>query len=132
MRSLKRLPLVANAAEKMKWSAFTQTIQSGSITAFESNMRDFHAAYLIRDWNTCKESYKICLEPSMEVNMFYKEFTNGSAAASEMVRFLETLLNLVNILKVLISADWEGNWKSHLQAIQDMIPIFCQTVSVNY
>ena len=130
MRSLKRLPLVANAAEKMKWSAFTQTIQSGSITAFESNMRGFHAAYLIRDWNTCKESYKICLEPSMEVNMFYKEFTNGSAAASEMVRFLETLLNLVNILEVLISVDWEGNWKSHLQAIQDMIPIFCQTVSV--
>ena len=35
----------------------------------------------------------------MEVNMFYKEFTNRSAAASEMVRFLETLLNLVNILK---------------------------------
>ena len=49
-----------------------------------------------------------------------------------MVRFLETLLNLVNILKVFISADWEGNWKSHLQAIQDMTPIFCQTVSVNY
>ena len=64
--------------------------------------------------------------------MFYEQFTNRSAAASEMVRFLETLLNLVNILEVLISVDWEGNWKSHLQAIQDMIPIFCQTVNVNY
>ena len=99
MRSLKGLLIVANAVEKLKWSAFTQTIQSGSITAFESNMRGLHAAYLIRDWNTCKKSYKICLEPSMEVNMFYKEFTNRSAAVSEMVRFLETLLNLVNILK---------------------------------
>ena len=99
MRSLKGLLIVANAVEKLKWSAFTQTIQSGSITAFESNMRGLHAAYLIRDWNTCKESYKICLEPSMEVNMFYKVFTNRSAAVSEMVRFLETLLNLVNILK---------------------------------
>ena len=99
MRSLKGLLIVANAVEKLKWSAFTQTIQSGSITAFESNMRGLHAAYLIRDWNTCKQSYKICLKPSMEVNMFYKEFTNRSAAASEMVRFLETLLNLVNILK---------------------------------
>ena len=132
MRLLKGLLIVANAVKKLKWSAFTQTIQSGSITAFESNMRGLHAAYLIRDWNTCKESYKICLEPSMEVNMFYEQFTNRSAAASEMVRFLETLLNLVNILKVLISVDWEGNWKSHLQAIQDMIPIFRQTVNVNY
>ena len=132
VRSLKGLLILAHAVEKLKWSAFTQTIQSDSITAFESNVRGLQAAYLSKDSNTCKESYKTCLEGSMEVHVLYKEFTDRSAAASEMVRYLETLLKLVNILKNLISADREGNWKGHLQAIQDMIPVFCQTGSVNY
>ena len=113
-------------------SAFTQTIQRDSITAFERNRKGLQAAYVNKDSNTCKENYKICLEGSMEVHVLYKEFTERSAAASEIVRYLETLLKLVNILKSLISADREGNWKGHLQAIQNMIPVFCQGGSVNY
>ena len=132
VRSLKELLFLAHAVEKLKWSAFTQTIQSDSITAFKSNVRGLQAAYLSKDSSTCKESYKICLEGSMEVHVLYKEFTARSAAASELVQYLETLLKLVNILKNFISADKERNWKGHLQAIQDMTPVFCQTGSVNY
>ena len=84
VRSLKGLLILANAIEKLKWSAFNQTVQSDSITAFESNMRGFHTAYLSKGWNTYKESYKICLEGSMEVHVLYKEFTDTSAAASEI------------------------------------------------
>ena len=61
----------------------------------------------------------------MKVHVLDKEFTDRSAGASEMVRYLETLLKLINILKNLISVDREGNWRGHLQAIQDMIPVFC-------
>ena len=82
-------------------------------------MRGLQAAYLSKDSNACKESYKIRLEGSMEVHVLYKEFTDRSTAASEMVRYLETLLKLVNILKSLISANREGNWKGHLQAMHD-------------
>ena len=56
-----------------------------------------------------------------------REFTDRLAAASEMV-----WMKLVSIFKNLISADREGNWKGHLQAIQDTIPVFCQFESVNY
>ena len=41
-----------------------------------------------------------------------------------MVLYLETLLKLVNILKNLISAVREGNWKVHFQAIHDMTSFF--------
>ena len=94
-------------------------------------MRGLHAAYLSKVRNTCKESYKICLEGSMGVHVLYKEFADTSVAASEMVRYLGTLMKLINIKK-LIFADREGNWKGHLQAIKDMITVFCQTGSVNY
>ena len=73
MHSLKGLLNLPNAAKKLKWSVFTQAIQSNGITAFES------------------------------------------------------IIEFVNILKNLISAHREENWKGHLQAIQDMIPVFCQT-----
>ena len=46
----------------------------------------------------------------MKVHVLYKEFTDRSAAASEMVQYLETLPKLVNILKNFISADKEENW----------------------
>ena len=71
---------VANTVAKLKWSAFTRTIQNESITSFESSMRGLQAAYLSKDSNTCKESYKICFEGSID----------RSAAASKLVRDLET------------------------------------------
>ena len=49
VRSLKGLLILANAIEKLKCSAFTQTIQSDSITEFESNVRGLQAAYLTKD-----------------------------------------------------------------------------------
>ena len=39
MDSLKRLLILANADEKLKWSVFTQTVQSDGIKAFEGNMK---------------------------------------------------------------------------------------------
>ena len=41
----------------------------------------------------------------MEVHVLYKEFTDRSAAASEMVQYLGTLLNLVTglIINIIIN-----------------------------
>ena len=110
MRSLKGLLILANAVKKLKWSAFIQTIQSNSITAVESNLKSLNTNYLSKDLNTCKASYKICLEGSIEVGVLYKKITDTSSAASVMVHYW-------NIIGVKKSADRKGNWKGHLQAI---------------
>ena len=67
----------------------------------------------------------------MEVQVFYKEFRDSSAAASGIVQYLETLLKFINILKNLISADRVENWKGYLQAIQGMKPVFCHQYSLS-
>ena len=36
------------------------------------------------------------------------------------------------MLKNLVSANREGNWERHLQAVQDLLPIFCESDSENY
>ena len=45
------------------------------LTGFESNVRDLQAAYLSKDSKVCIESYKICLEGSMEVHVLFEGFT---------------------------------------------------------
>ena len=77
VRSLKGLLILANTVEKLKWAAFTQTVQSDRITAFENNMRGLQATYLRKESNTYKESYKICLEGSMEYTCFIKNLQTG-------------------------------------------------------
>ena len=36
------------------------------------------------------------------------------------------------MLKNLVSADREGNWEPHLQVVLDLLPIFCESDSINY
>ena len=36
------------------------------------------------------------------------------------------------MLQNFISADKEGDWEGHLQAIQDVLPVFCQAECINY
>ena len=124
MYSLKGLVILENTVEKAKRSVFAEIIQSDGMTELESNMMGLKATYSSKDSHKCKDSYKICLEESVEVHVLYKEFTDRSAAMLGMVWHLETLLKLLIILKNLISAYREKNWKDNLQAIQDMITFF--------
>ena len=68
----------------------------------------------------------------MEVHVLYKKFTDRSVAMSGMVRHLETLLKLLNILKNLISAYREKKLKRSFASYSGHDTIFCQTRSVNH
>ena len=43
---------------------------------------------------------------------------------SEMCEYWEGFLEIVLILKALIAADREGDWHAHLQATQNLLPVF--------
>ncbi|KAG8173414.1 hypothetical protein JTE90_021680 [Oedothorax gibbosus] len=49
-----------------------------------------------------------------------------------MCRYWDTFLHLVNLLKFLVAADRNGDWDSHLQAIQNLLPVFREFDSINY
>ena len=38
----------------------------------------------------------------------------------------------MSILKALITADREGDWQVHLQAMQNLLPVFRECDSINY
>ena len=38
---------------------------------------------------------------------------------------------MIKKLKILIASDRDGDWEGHLQAVQDLLPIFCESDSIN-
>ena len=34
--------------------------------------------------------------------------------------------------KMLIASKRDGDWEGHFQAVQDLLPIFCESDSINY
>ena len=51
---------------------------------------------------------------------------------SEVYRYWEGFLEIVSILKALIAADREGDWQAHLQAMENLLPVFRECDNINY
>ena len=51
---------------------------------------------------------------------------------SQLCKYWDEIITLSKMLKNLVPADRDGNWERHLQAVQDLLPIFRESDSVNY
>ena len=49
-----------------------------------------------------------------------------------MCRYWDGIVMLSKLLKNLIAPDRDGDSEGHLQAVQDILPIFCECDSINY
>ena len=49
-----------------------------------------------------------------------------------MCRYWDGIVMLSKLLKNLIASDRDGEWEGHLQAVQDILPIFRECDSINY
>ena len=49
-----------------------------------------------------------------------------------MCQYWENVLQNIRYLKDLITADRNGDWEGHLQAVQNVMPLFQECDSVNY
>ena len=62
----------------------------------------------------------------------FEAFSETCREMSEMCQYWDGLLKSINILKRLIAAGRKGDWDGHLQAVQDLLPIFQECDSINY
>ena len=99
---------------------------------FLSSIEDFQKALSKKDCNYRQNLYKICSQASGELKLEFEAFCKQRAELSGMCKYWDGLIKLASMLKNLIAADREGDWEGHLQAIQDLLPIFCESGSFNY
>ena len=59
-------------------------------------------------------------------------FTEKCKNTLQICYYFEHFLYMVSLLKQLIAADRNGNWESHLQTVQRILPIFSEFDSISY
>ena len=62
------------------------------------------------------------------VETFFCKTVNNS----EICKYWEVILKIICFLKDVIAADWTSNWNAHLQVVQNLLPLFRQSDSINY
>ena len=85
-----------------------------------------------KDRSFSQDLYRVCADSSEELKLDFETFNKTCSDKSEMRRYWDGVIILTSKLKNFIVADREGNWKAHLQAIQDLLPNFCKSGSFNY
>ena len=59
-------------------------------------------------------------------------FITHASDTSSMCKYWNGFIDNVNCIKALIAADRTGDWEGHLDAVENLLPIFCGCDSINY
>ena len=62
----------------------------------------------------------------------FHNFTAHASDTSSMCKYWNGFVDNVNCIKALIAADRTGDWEGHLDAVENLLPIFRGCDSINY
>ena len=132
IRSLGRIITLADALNTLKWEGFWKTNDGADFGDILSVADRLKIAFKEKESSRAKEYYDQLLRHITDLNERFENFSSSCKNMSEVCRYWEGFLEIVSILKALIAADREGDWQAHLQAMQNLLPVFRECDSVNY
>ena len=62
----------------------------------------------------------------------FHSFTMHASDKSSMYKYWNGFIDNVNCIETLIATDWTGDWEGHLDAVENLLPIFRGCNSINY
>ena len=62
----------------------------------------------------------------------FHSFTMHASDKSSMYKYWNGFIDNVNCIETLIASDWTGDWEGHLDAVENLLPIFRGCNSINY
>ena len=131
VRAFCGLLITAEAVESMKWDAFWTVRDRSNYEDEQNALSNLLSSLKDKDLLTSKSHFQRCLDNQQLMDDF-KEFSKQACESSDMCRYWEGLIENVAHLKVLIAADRDGDWEGHLLAVQNLLPIFRESDSINY
>ena len=123
IRSLGRIIILADALNTLKWEAFWKTNDGADFGDILSVADQLKIAIEEKDSSRSEEYYDQLLLYITDLNERSENFSS-SCEMSEGCRYWEGFLDFFSILKALTAADREGDWQAHLQAMQNLLPVF--------
>ena len=131
-RALKVILILSNAITRLKWQAFLKTKDAVQVNEYAVLLSDLQQALSAKDPDRSKRAYRDCMTSVLMLKKDFAEFSQTCAEKSEMCRYWDGLIKLSRTLTSLIAADRDGNWALHLLSIQELLPVFCVSGSINY
>ena len=131
-RSLKGFFILSHAIEKLKWEAFMKSNVALMDSNFLHNVDCLTTSLSSNECLNIQENYKNCIQQLGPLKQKFDEFSKSHSEKSEMCKYWDGVIYLTEKLKNFKAADREGNCDAHLQAIQDILPIFCESDHYNY
>ena len=80
----------------------------------------------------CKSNFEKGLNKVSELMKNFNEFVKNRKAISQLCAYLEQILDIAKKIKNLIAAGRNGDWETHLQAVQELISVFAECDSIHY
>lgn len=131
-RSLKGLLMLSECMERLQWAEFFK------MEGIEKYRDELEHLRLLKNSVAEKkrEESKVHLEAFMSNSEVmvedFNKFRCQRSATSETFTFWDHFVRMVAVLKDLVRADREGDWKLHLQSVQSVLPLFAGCDRVNY
>ena len=133
VRSFRGIQILSQAIEIVKWKAFWKLQDKSEFEEALEVLKEFANALKKRkDHEVCKAVYEYCKSKISEIRDRFSTFVKTRSENSELCTYWNGIGKLSNMLKNLVAADREGDWKGHLQAAQDLLFIFSESDSINY
>ena len=131
VRAFRALLIAAEAVESMKWDAFWNVHNHDEYTIDHNALRELSSLLMEKDPFTAKTYLNSCRRNEKLMNDFHSFIAHASDTSS-MCKYLNGFVDSVNCIKVFIAADRTGGWEGHLEAVENLLPIFRGCDSINY
>lgn len=132
VRSLRGFLILESAIRSSIWKAFWHFHSKDDFQECLEDVEQLKEAISLSVHELCHTKYIKCVDSCNMLKERFECFIQMKSDSSEICRYWNIVLKCKNYLKLLICSDKNGDWIGHLQAVQNLLPIFCECDSINY
>ena len=132
VRSLRGIQILFAAIQSIKWQAFWDLHDPKKYARELSSLDSLMNALHNKEKKQCAALYTNVSSNLQQLLNDFEKFSQMCTDRSEVCQYWDGIINLTHLLQNLISADREGDWDAHLQAVQDLLPVFRECDNINY
>ena len=115
----------------MKWDAFWNVHNLEEYTIDKSALHELSSSLMEKDPFTAKKHLNSCHENEKLMYGFHSFIAHASDTSS-ICKYWNGFIDNVNCIKPLIAADGTCDWERHLDAVENLLPMFHGCDSINY
>ena len=131
VRSLRGFMIIYESLRILQWEAFLKVTDTSNYSSITNNISRLNKCLKFKDGDASKAMFTELVDIISPLKAEFEQFCVHSEETSELCRYWNLVCKNIQYLKDLVYADCCGDWEGHLEAVQNVLPIFAECDSVN-